>query len=287
MATATPWNTPARTPRSLVLGEHKVTWLPDGHVQLDPRRWLPGTTDADWAGENAALLDPEGYLAASIGALLIEYRGRAMLVDAGFGPHDIPAAHTHPTLGVLVGGGLPEALRSTGVDPAAVELIAFSHLHDDHFGWAFRPGQGARTPFSSAVFAASAAEWAGWPQQPDGDGRLRAVADGEEIFPGVTARSTPGHTAGHTSYVLDAADGQRLIAFGDVFHSPAQFARPDWPVAMDALPEQGVASRRALLDELAGPGTLAFANHFADVVFGRLDTASGTARWEPLVEIHK
>ncbi|MFF4170137.1 MBL fold metallo-hydrolase [Streptomyces sp. NPDC001744] len=284
MAMATPWNTPARTVRSLKLGDHTVTWLPDGFVQLDPRRWLPETTAADWAGENAGLLDPEGCLAASIGALLIQYRDRAMLVDAGFGPHDIPAAHTHPALGVLVGGKLPAALESAGVRADGIELIAFSHLHDDHFGWAFRPGQDAASPFTSAVFAASAPEWANWPQPVDGSPRVRVLTDGEEVFPGVTARVTPGHTAGHTSYVLDTDEG-RLIAFGDVFHTPAQLARPEWKVSMDALPEQGVATRRAMLAELAAPGTLAFANHFSDVVFGRLSETSGTARWEPLEEL--
>ncbi|MFJ3927309.1 MBL fold metallo-hydrolase [Streptomyces sp. NPDC090022] len=283
MATATPWNTPATAPRSLTLGEHTVTWLPDGHVQLDPRRWLPETTAADWEGENAALLDPEGYLTASIGALLIEYRGRAMLVDAGFGPHDIPAEHTHPTLGVLVGGRLPTALESAGVKAADIELIAFSHLHDDHFGWAFRPGAGADSPFSSAVFAASADEWANWPPPRTGSPRIRGIADGEEIFPGVTAWATPGHTAGHTAYVLNAG-GHRLIAFGDVFHTPAQLARPDWRVAMDALPNHGVATRRALLAELVRPRTLAFANHFSDVVFGRIAAESGTPVWQPWEE---
>ncbi|MFD7028470.1 MBL fold metallo-hydrolase [Streptomyces sp. NPDC059917] len=283
MTTATRWNTPATAPRTLRFGEHTVTWLPDGYVQLDPRRWLPDTTDADWAGENAELLDPEGFLAASIGALLIRHGDRAMLVDAGFGPHDIPAAHTHPALGALVGGRLPAALEAVGVDPAAVELIAFSHLHDDHFGWAFRPGQGLASPFVNATFAASAAEWANWAQPTAGSPRVRTVGDGEEIFPGVTARLTPGHTAGHTSYVLSSGE-RRLIAFGDVFHTPAQFPRPDWRVSMDALPERGVDARRALLAELARPGTTAFANHFSDVVFGRLGDNSGTPCWEPLAE---
>ncbi|MET9695825.1 MBL fold metallo-hydrolase [Streptomyces sp. NPDC006529] len=285
MTTATRWNTPATAPRTLRFGEHTVTWLPDGYVQLDPRRWLPGTTEEDWTGENAGLLDPEGFLAASIGALLIRHGDRAMLVDAGFGPRDVPAADTRPALGALVGGQLPAALDAVGVDPAAIELIAFSHLHGDHFGWALCPGRGLVSPFVNAVFAASAAEWATLPPSKRGPARIRTVADGEEIFPGVTARSTPGHTAGHTSYVLTSG-GRRLIAFGDVFHTPAQLARPDWRVAVDALPEGAVAARRALLAELARPGTSAFANHFSDVVFGRLGENAGTPCWEPLEEFY-
>ncbi|MER5731130.1 MBL fold metallo-hydrolase [Streptomyces sp. NPDC002138] len=285
MTTVTRGTTPATAPRTLRFGEHTVTWLPDGHVQLDPRRWLPDSTAADWAGRNAALLDPDGFLTASIGALLIRHGDRAMLVDAGFGPHAVPAENTHPALGALVGGQLPAALDAVGVDPAAIELIAFSHLHDDHLGWALRPGPGLASPFVNAAFAASAAEWSHWARPAAGSSRTRTVGGGEEVFPGVTAWPTPGHTAGHTSYVLTSGE-RRLIAFGDLFHTPAQLARPDWRVVVDAHPERGAEARRALLAELARPGTAGFANHFSGAVFGRLANHSGTPCWEPLEEFY-
>jgi hypothetical protein len=50
--------------------------------------------------------------------------------------------------------------------------------------------------------------------------------DAAQIAPGVTALVRPGHSAGHTSYIVTTSAGQRLIAFGDVFHIPAQLAHP-------------------------------------------------------------
>ena len=57
--------------------------------------------------------------------------------------------------------------------------------------------------------------------------RVRTVAEGEEIFPGTHVRFTPGHSAGHAAYVINAG-GQRVIAFGDAFHSPLQITHPPW-----------------------------------------------------------
>ncbi|GAB2715116.1 MBL fold metallo-hydrolase [Streptomyces bullii] len=266
---------------SLRLGEHTVTVVPDGSVQLHPLRWLPGSTAADWAGDNAGLLDGQGFIEAPIAALLVEYGDRALLVDSGFGPHDIAAEDTIDTIGALRGGGLPAALARLGRSPADIDTVAFTHLHDDHVGWAFRAGPPGELPFAEAAFVASGDEWAAW-SMPEGFApRTRTVRTGEEVFPGVTAWVTPGHTRGHTSYVLSAG-GRRLIAFGDVFHTAAQLARPDWQVSMDALPEDAVRTRRAMLTELARPDTVAFANHFGQGQLGRLTTTDDGPRWTSL-----
>jgi glyoxylase-like metal-dependent hydrolase (beta-lactamase superfamily II) len=108
------------------------------------------------------------------------------------------------------------------------------------------------------------------------------IADGEEIFPGVHALVTPGHSPGHTSYVISAGD-TRVIAFGDGFHIPAQITNPGWPSRPDVDGEAVLTARATLLAELAKPDTLAFACHFGDQPFGRVLTApDGTATWHPV-----
>ena len=119
------------------------------------------------------------------------------------------------------------------------------HLHIDHTGWAF---------------------------DPDGDG----------VFPGVRTVVTPGHSPGHTSYVITSASGARLVALGDGFHVPAQLAHPAWPSAPDINGDAVVAARRRLLAELEQPGTLGFACHFGDQAFGRIErTPDGSPGWQP------
>lgn len=279
MIRATRWNTSSDQPWAEKIGDHTVTYLPDGNVQLSPRGWLPDSSDLDWRDpDNLRLLDAEGYLVASIGALLIEKDGRSMLVDAGFGPRRWPANRTHPVLGVLQGGGLLDSLTAVGRRPEDIEVIAFTHLHDDHFGWVFAADG---DPFARVALAASVDEWSWWPGSGSvPGGRRRGVRDGEEVFPGVVAYSTPGHTPGHVSYVVSSG-ADSLIVLGDAFHSTVQLARPHWRVAMDMAPEMGVATRRRVCQDLLANDGLVFGNHFSDVQLGRLAATEGGPNWVP------
>ncbi|MEV4412777.1 MBL fold metallo-hydrolase [Catellatospora sp. NPDC049609] len=275
--------------RSVNVGEIRVSYVLDGMVQMHPQ-WLGGSAAQDFAA-GTDCLDREGYLAGSVGGMLIEYGERRMLIDAGFGSRRVPAHLMPHGLGRIDGGSLMVSLRQLGVGPGQLEAVAFTHLHDDHLGWAAQADATGQVPFSRATYFASEAEWGWWrsgtdPRRAELVGkRLSVVRDGQEIFPGVTAWSTPGHTPGHTAYVVESG-GQRLIAFGDVMHSPIQFAEPNWGSANDFDRAQAVASRRALVAELGDEKTIGFGIHFADVVFGSLtgdEDEPGRLRWQPSV----
>ncbi|MFC5148035.1 MBL fold metallo-hydrolase [Streptomyces aureoversilis] len=270
--------------RSLQLGDIKVTYVPDGAGQLGPRGWLPDTTDEVWA-EHPEYLDATGSLVASMGGLLVEHGDRALLIDAGFGPGHHPGQPGTP-VGEINGGALLDNLARLGRTPAGIEAVAITHLHGDHIGWS------AQLAGAGAVHLMSEPEWEhrhlagqhGVSQEvlASLEPRLRTVADGEEIFPGVRVMLTPGHTAGHSAYVVTGG-GRRLIAFGDALHSPIQIAHPEWSAVVDHDARQSADHRRRLVEEMAQPGTIGFGVHFADVVFGRvLRDAAGATSWEPV-----
>ncbi|MEW2177706.1 MBL fold metallo-hydrolase [Streptomyces sp. NPDC005406] len=275
--------------RSLQLGGTRVTYVPDGDVRLRPRAMFPDTTHDVWA-RHPEYLDASGHLVASIGALLVERGDRALLIDAGFGPQTLPADPTGPR-GVIRGGALLDNLATLGRRPEEIEAIAFTHLHPDHTGWARHPAPGGgRPPFAHADYLVSEPEWsrtgspAGQDLAEEVAGmahRVRPVVDGQEIFPGVRVRISAGHTAGHAEYVI-ASGGQRLIAFGDALHSPVQVEHPAWSSSFDHDPVGAAHHRRRLIGELAEPGTIAFGNHFADVVFGSVRPDGGGPAWHPL-----
>jgi glyoxylase-like metal-dependent hydrolase (beta-lactamase superfamily II) len=276
-------NRPARL-RTIQFGDIRVSYLPDGDVQLSPRGWLPTTTEDDWA-QRQYYLDDAGYLVASIGALLIERGDRAMLIDSGFGPEEIPASPDNPLIGTLRGGTLLDSLAEVGRGPGEIEAIAVTHLHTDHIGWAFE--RGGQRAFPNARVLVAEPEWThrdrAHPTVTSDmlsalEPRVRTVSDGEDIFPDVYARFALGHTPGHTAFTITSGD-TRLIAFGDALHSPVQIGHPEWVVAVDTDQEQAVRSRRELVAELQTPGTVGFGVHFADVVFGRVESGSGRHRW--------
>ncbi|MGI5324223.1 MBL fold metallo-hydrolase [Actinomadura nitritigenes] len=268
--------------RTIRLGDLTITYVPDGAVELKPRAWFPETTDAFWA-ERPEYLNPAGNLVASIGGLLVERGDRALLIDAGVGPLAWPDAPDRP-IGALRGGALPANLARLGRGPGAIEAVALTHLHVDHTGW-LAPATGGPSPLAGAEVLVSAAEWEHRelsdtdPAVLDGfAARVRTTAGGEEVFPGVRARTTAGHTTGHTVYEI-ASGGRRLLAFGDALHSLVQVDHPELSAVVDHDAALSADVRRSLVAELAGPDTIGFGVHFADVQFGRV--VPGTPGWLP------
>lgn len=268
------------------LGDHRITYLPDGVALLEPQAWLPGCDDQIWA-EHAHLINADGYLVASIGALLVEYGNRALLIDAGFGPLAVPTP-----FGLLRGGQLLDSLAAIGKSLNDIELVAITHLHLDHIGWLWQSTPTSSTsPFADIPVLVGDTEW----EQRDlafADGaspemidvfatQVRTIGDGEEIFPGVHAMATPGHSLGHLAYTI-TSPGHRLIAFGDAMQTPVQITHPELTATVDDDPGESVATCRRLIDELAMPGVLGFGLHFADAQLGRVtDHPDRGQTWQP------
>lgn len=227
---------------------------------------------------------------ASIGSLLVENGDRALLIDTGFGPQTLPPDPGTPR-GVIHEGALLGNLAELGRSPEEIDLLAFTHLHPDHLGWAWRSApDGDRPAFAHADYLVSEPEWAqrdflaanGMAEEITGLAPyLRTVPDGQEIFPGVRVRITGGHTAGHAEYVITSG-GRRLIAFGDALHSPIQVDHPEWSAAVDHDPVRSAYHRRRLVAELEEPDTIGFGIHFADVVFGQVRRDGNGPAWRPL-----
>jgi glyoxylase-like metal-dependent hydrolase (beta-lactamase superfamily II) len=274
--------------RSIRLGDTKVSYVPDGDVRLRPLRLLPDTTEEVWAA-HPEYLDATGHLVGSVGGLLVEHGDRALLIDAGFGPQE----HRGPDgpVSVIHGGALVQNLAELGRSPQDIAAVAFTHLHSDHLGWACHPAPGGDRPvFAHADYLISEQEWErrdlleaqGMGEQVAALApRVRTVTEGQEVFPGVHVRITPGHTVGHAEYVITGG-GRRLIAFGDAVHSPIQIDHPEWSSGFDHDPALTAGHRGRLVAELAEPGTLGFGVHFADVVFGHVRQDGDGPAWRPL-----
>ncbi len=107
---------------------------------------------------------------------------------------------------------LDEALARHGVAVGDITTIITSHLHFDHCGQNHR-FRGARVIVQHSEFEAAQAplytvpEWA-FPEGID----LTAIEGDQEIAAGVRVVSTPGHTPGHQSVLIEgAAEGTTII----------------------------------------------------------------------------
>lgn len=270
-------------PATATVGAAELTVLSDGTLTLPVTVFAP---DADPAAV-AALLGAaaDGTVAAQATPVLIRDGADLMLVDAGSGNGFQPTA-----------GKLREAFSASGVDPASVTKVVFTHAHPDHlFGAA---GADGALICPNASYHMGAAEHAFW-TNPDiftilpadfhpfaqgaqaaiaaiGD-RLSLFAGGDTLSASVAAIDTPGHTPGHVS--LEIAGGDGAIVTGDAIPSSlVHFAHPDWRFGFDADAATAGASRKALLDRAAAGRMLMVGYHWPQPL-GRAEAADGAFRF--------
>jgi glyoxylase-like metal-dependent hydrolase (beta-lactamase superfamily II) len=73
--------------------------------------------------------------------------------------------------------------------------------------------------------------------------RMQFIKDGEEIIPGVHAMLAPGHTVGHTIFMIGSG-GKQLCYVGDLAHHPALLLqKPLTEFKYDTNPKQSAQSR--------------------------------------------
>jgi glyoxylase-like metal-dependent hydrolase (beta-lactamase superfamily II) len=154
--------------------------------------------------------------------------------------------------------------RAAGFTPEQVDTVVISHFHGDHInGLRLKSGE---TVFKNAEVMVPEAEWAFWMDDakaaaaPEGMKpafqNVKRVFDpiktavkpykaGVEVVPGVNAIAAPGHTPGHTAYLI----GGKLLMLSDTTNNPVLFAaHPGFHAVFDMDGAMAEATRRKLLD---------------------------------------
>ena len=103
----------------------------------------------------------------------------------------------------------------------------------------------------------------------------------KEVAPGVTAVGTPGHSIGHTSYVVSSG-GKTVYVQSDVCNNAFVFApRPDWQGFFDQDGAQAAATRKRVYDMLVAEKLPVQAYHFPFPALRRIEKAGGGYRVVP------
>ncbi|MDR6325505.1 N-acyl homoserine lactonase family protein [Actinoplanes couchii] len=139
---------------------------------------------------------------------LVEHPDGRVLVDTGMGGHPDVDQHYQPRR-----VGLGAALTAVGTTVDDIGYVVNCHLHFDHCGG--NPELSGRPVFvqRTELDLARNVKWHTLPELVDHPGARYEELDGAaEILPGVRILPTPGHTAGHQSVVVTAADGTVIVA---------------------------------------------------------------------------
>lgn len=252
------------------LGQFEVTALFDGALELDTQL-LKNTPQADLGKLLERMFVGNPKMQTAVNAYLINTGKHLVLVDAG------AAQVFGPGLGQVL-----QNLKAAGYDPAQVDTVVVTHLHGDHMGGlndangqpVFAKArvlvpQGEQEFWLSEKASAAApekmrpyfklAQNTAAPYQARG--KWQTFASGTELVPGIRAVEASGHTPGHTAYAITSQD-QTLFIWGDIVHAHAvQFAHPGIAIEFDVDPQQAIATRRALMREMAKSRTLVAGMH--------------------------
>lgn len=218
----------------------------------------------------------------AVNSFLIQTADRTMLVDSGCG------TVFGPDLGNLAGN-----LAALGIKPGDVDTLLCTHLHPDHVGGLV--DKAGKAVFPHAELVVHAADHAFWGDDAtlahattDQDkgfialarstiaayaDRTKLVTKGEALS-GISVVPEPGHTPGHSGWLLSSG-GASLLIWGDIVHMPGiQFARPDAGMGFDVDGAQAIATRQRIMDMAAADRLLVAGMHLDFPCFGHVARAS-------------
>ncbi len=215
----------------------------------------------------AALAESGGPHPINVNMFLLRSNGRYAVFDGG-------GSDLYAPLGEFWG-----RLETLGVSPEQVDAVILTHMHPDHVGALI--GKDGNARFANAELVVHEDDYSFWTDQGNANrsvervrpwfeiatraakpykNRLRTFCGGE-VFRGVTALSLPGHSPGHTGYMVGSSS-DRVLIWGDIMHRQDLQARfPEGIIGFDGSPEQAVETRKRLLDRLATDGERVLGMH--------------------------
>jgi len=278
----------------LTLGDFELSIFSDGTYPLDGGAFFGVVPKVMWSRKVAA--DERNYVTTGLNSLLIRTESphpgkQTVLVETGMGnklSDRMIKFYTQPAQ-------LLDNLAAGGVAPEDVDIVINSHLHFDHCGWnTVRDKNGKIVPtFPRAKYYAPEGEWqyARHPSERDSisfisenydplveSGQMTLLKGGEEIVPGISVKTFPGHTAhmlaviirgglssdgdgkGATSVAPSGATHARALApegttacyISDLIPTSAHIDLT-WGMGFDLYPLQTLASKKQYYAE-AVPG---------------------------------
>jgi glyoxylase-like metal-dependent hydrolase (beta-lactamase superfamily II) len=271
-----------------MLGDFEITAVSDGTIDLPVDQLLKESPQKTRTGLQKTF--QKAPLETSVNAFLINTGKRLVLVDAGAG------SLFGPTLGKLASN-----IEASGYELEDVDDVLLTHMHPDHAGGLTVNGV---VQFPNATVHAVKQEADYWLSQHNLDNapkdakgffqgamasvnpyvkakKLVLFAGNVEVVPGITSLASPGHTVGHTSYIV-RSQGQELLLVGDLIHVPAvQLAHPEVTIAYDSDAAGAATSRTTVFTSAAKSGVLVGASHMPFPGVGHLTKTGNSYQWIP------
>jgi glyoxylase-like metal-dependent hydrolase (beta-lactamase superfamily II) len=237
---------------AIKLGDFELSVFSDGTYPLDGGAFFGVIPKIMWSRKVA--VDEKNYVQAGLNSLLIRTGTQTVLVETGMGnklSERMVKFYGQPAQ-------LLANLAAGGVSPEEIDVVINTHLHFDHCGWnTVRAGGKIVPTFPRAKYYAPEGEWEYARRPSDRDaisyipdnydplvqsGQMTLLKGGEEIVPGISVKTFPGHTA-HMQGVIVSSAGQTACYISDLIPSTAHIDLT-WGMGFDLYPLQTIESKK-------------------------------------------
>jgi glyoxylase-like metal-dependent hydrolase (beta-lactamase superfamily II) len=251
----------------LTLGDFELSVFSDGTYPLDGGAFFGVVPKVMWSRKVEA--DDKNYVTTGLNSLLIRTERprtgkQTVLVETGMGnklSSRMVKFYGQPAQ-------LLDSLAAGGIAPEDVDIVINSHLHFDHCGWNTVRDKNGKfvATFPRAKYYAPEGEWqyARRPSERDSisfipenydplveSGQMTLLKGGEEIVPGISVKTCPGHTA-HMQAVMVRSGGRTACYISDLIPTSAHIDLT-WGMGFDLYPLQTITSKKQYYAE-AVPG---------------------------------
>ncbi|QSI32210.1 MBL fold metallo-hydrolase [Variovorax sp. RKNM96] len=274
----------------MMLGDFEVTALFDGTIELEVKKLLTNTTQA----QVGKLLDrsfKKDLVPTSVNSYLVNTGSKLVLIDTGAG------SLFGPTL-----GNLRNNLLASGYKPEQVDDVFITHMHGDHVGGLIVDGklafpnatihagqEDADFWLSKANLEKATPEMKGFFQGAQSSlnpyveaGKFKPLKDDADLVPGIKAVAAHGHTPGHNTYVIESK-GQKLVLWGDLMHVAAvQFVQPQVTISFDTDSKTAAVERKKAYADAAKGRYLVGSAHLPFPGLGRIRAEGSGYVWVPV-----
>ena len=254
---------------SLTLGDFELSIFSDGTYPLDGGAFFGVVPKIMWSRKVAA--DEKNYVQAGLNSLLIRTGKQTVLVETGMGnklSERMVKFYGQPAQ-------LLANLAASGVTPDDIDIVINTHLHFDHCGWNTVRKDGKVVPtFPRAKYYAPEGEWqyARRPSERDAisyipdnydplvqSGQMTLLKGGEEIAPGISVKTFPGHTE-HMQAVIVESQGRTACYISDLIPTTAHIDIT-WGMGFDLYPLQTIESKKQYYAKAIGEKWLTIFTH--------------------------
>lgn len=241
------------------LGDAEIVQVFDGARTFPiPENFIVNLSKEETAKAYAGQFMPAGQVTITFSPLVVKAGGKTIAIDTGNG-----LGANAATKGAV--GNARHSMAAAGIDPKSVDIVLISHFHGDHIG-GLKNADGSPA-FPNAQIMVPSVEQAFWGDEANAAkangpnkgnfANVKKVFEGlkttpfeagKEVAPGITSMATPGHTPGHTSFVI-ASGNKSVLVQGDVTNHPGVFMQnPGWHLMFDNEAQVAEATRKKLYD---------------------------------------